>query len=323
MPAAIIWGKFILLLVLIYIFGVRASISADIIAEKKGWARAFIGVVLISMITSLPELFTGISSVTLKDSPDFAVGAILGSCIFNLLIIAIIEIFYRKNNFYSLKGKINMLPLGFGFILINILIFAFVIKLNVSIFNIGIFSIIIFILYFLFLRVIFLEKQTEESPKIYQGKKLKNEIVSFTISSVIIIGIGIYLPIVGDQIAQLMGWKHSFVGVIFFAMVTSFPELVVSFTAAKLGAFEMVLGNIAGSNLFNIAIIFIFDLIYIKGIILNQVSQSYVAVGLIALLMNFVVFFAVVRRSSFKIFNFVSLNAIFLVILYLINIMIS
>ncbi len=318
------WAKFLVLLVLICIFGVRASKSADIIAEKKKWAKAFMGVFFISMITSFPELFTGISSVVIKDSPDFAVGEILGSCIFNLMIIAIIEFFFRKNNIYKLRGKINILPLAFGFILINILTVGISLKLNLSIMNIGFFSILILIGYFVFLKIIFNEKQSGKTYKqIYKNKSLKREVIQFVISSLIIVGVGILLPVVGDEIAQGMGWKHSFVGVIFLAFVTSFPELVVSFTVARMGAFDMLLGNIAGSNLFNLGIIFIVDMFYVRGIIMNDVSVNLVNVGLIALLMNFVVFFALVRRSSFKLFDLVSINALILAVLFIINIFIS
>lgn len=318
------WAKFMVLLALIYIFGVKASKSADVIAEKKKWTKAFMGVIFISMITSFPELFTGISSVVIKDSPDFAVGEILGSCIFNLLIIAVIEIFFKKNNIYKLRGKINFLPLAFGLILINILTVGISLKLNLHVLNVGFFSILIIVSYLIFLRIIYNEKQSSKRGRqAYKQRSLKKEIVNFTISAAIIIAVGILLPIVGDDIAREMGWNHSFVGVIFLALVTSFPELVVSFTIARMGAFDMLLGNIAGSNMFNLGIIFIVDAVYFKGIILNNVSMNLVSVGLVALLMNFIVFFAVVRRSSFKLFNMVSVNAIILVFLYIVNLFIS
>ena len=137
------------------------------------------------------------------------------------------------------------------------------------------------------------------------------------------IGLGIYLPFVGKEIAEIMNWKESFVGIIFLALVTSFPELVVSFSAAKLGAFEMILGNIAGSNLFNVAIIFFIDMFYIKGQILGDVSKNNISVGIIAILMNFIVFFAVIRQSKYRFLNIISLNAIILVILYFVNLFVS
>lgn len=64
--------------------GTRLSKYGDIIAEKMGLGRAWVGLVLLASVTSLPELITGISSVTFVVAPDIAVGDVLGSCIFNI-----------------------------------------------------------------------------------------------------------------------------------------------------------------------------------------------------------------------------------------------
>jgi cation:H+ antiporter len=319
----IVWGKFVLLLILVYIFGTRATRSADVIAEKKGLARAFMGVVFISMITSFPELFTGISAGAIVKSPDIAIGQIVGSCIFNLGIIAIVELFFRKQRIYQLTGKLNILPLGFSLIIITAVTLLLSIRYKFNIFHIGVSSMIIFVLYLVFMYIVFKERKAEHDEKEkYKDKSLAKEMVYFILSAVVIIAVGIYLPIVGKELAQIMNWTDSFVGVIFLALVTSFPELVVSFSTAKMGALDMLVGNIAGSNLFNIAIIFIIDIAYIKGNVLLEASSGHISVGLIAILMNFVVFFAVVRKSSYRVFNLISINAILLIALYIINLLV-
>ncbi|MCP4148823.1 MAG: hypothetical protein GY757_13840 [bacterium] len=330
MTALIIWGKFFGLLVLIYIFGTRAAKSADIIAEIKGLAKAFMGVVFISMVTSFPELFTGISAVTLVDSPNMAIGQIMGSCLFNLLILAVIDVVFRKSNFFQLKGKINMLPLAFSFILINIFTIAIAVQFNLSILNVSIFSILILILYIFFMYVVFKEKagdngennsKSNGEPE-YANASLKKEIAIFIFSSLVIIGVGIYLPFVGEELAGLMGWNESFVGVIFLAFVTSFPELVVSFSTARMGAFDMLLGNITGSNMFNIAIVFFIDAFYIKNQIYGAVHPNNIPVGIIALLMTFIIFFGVVRQSKHKILGVFSINSLMLFVLYIIALLV-
>lgn len=323
----LVWGKFIVLLILIYIFGTRAAKSADVIAEKKGLAKAFMGVVFISMVTSFPELFTGISAVTIVDSPDLAMGEILGSCIFNLLIIAVIDIVYRKSSVFQLEGKINTLPIAFSFILINVLTLGIALsgdgKFGAAILNVSVFSILIFVLYIFFIRIIYKERKAESFDHVKAGAvNLKKEIFLFVVSSIIIIGVGIYLPVVGEELAQVMGWNDSFVGIIFLAFVTSFPELVVSFSTARMGAFDMLLGNITGSNLFNVAIIFFIDIFYLKHQLLGAVRPINVTVGIIAMLMNFILFFAVVRRSKQKILKIVSINAFLLILLYVLNVVV-
>ncbi len=323
MTAFVVWAKFLGLLVLVYFFGSKAARCADIIAEKKGLAKAFMGVVFISMITSFPELFTGISAGAIVQAPDIAVGQIVGSCVFNLLIIGFIEIFFRKKNIYSLTGKLNILPLGFSLIIITVLTFFLSIHFKPQIFHVGLSSVFIIILYLMFMWVVFKNKgaESEEEPR-YRNESLSKTMLWFVSSSLIIIGVGIYLPIVGKELAAIMNWTDSFVGVIFLALVTSFPEFVVSFSLARMGSIDMLLGNITGSNLFNIGIIFVIDLSYVKGNVLLSASPENVSVGLIAILMNFVILFAVIRHSTYRLFNFISINGIILIALYIINLLV-
>jgi cation:H+ antiporter len=319
----IVWGKFVLLLILIYIFGTRATRSADVIAEKKGLARAFMGVVFISMITSFPELFTGISAGAIVESPDIAIGQIIGSCIFNLVIIAVVELLFRKHKIYQLTGKQNFLPLGFSIILVTTLTLLLSIQFELNVFHVGLSSIILFFLYLVFMNLIFRERKArKQQEEKYKDKSQAKEMVWLIISALIIIAVGIYLPVVCKELAQIMNWTDSFVGVIFLALATSFPELVVSFSTAKMGAIDMLVGNIAGSNLFNIGIVFVIDVAYTKGNILLSTSSSNISVGLIAILMNFVVFFAVMRRSSYRVLGFISINAILLIVLYFVNLIV-
>ena len=73
---------------------------SDAIADKTGLGGNWIGFLLIGIVTSVPELASGISAATLADVPDLAVGAIFGACIFNLAIIVILDLFYRKDSIY-------------------------------------------------------------------------------------------------------------------------------------------------------------------------------------------------------------------------------
>ena len=87
-----VWLKFILCLVIILFAGTKAARYADIVAEKTGLGRIWIGLVLLAFITSIPELTTGISAVALVKVPDLAMGTLMGSCLFNLLILALLDV---------------------------------------------------------------------------------------------------------------------------------------------------------------------------------------------------------------------------------------
>jgi cation:H+ antiporter len=83
--------------------GVKLTVYGDAIADKTGLGGNWIGFLLIGIVTSVPELASGISPVTLADAPVLAVGAIFGACILNLAIIVILDLLYRSQT--VLKAK--------------------------------------------------------------------------------------------------------------------------------------------------------------------------------------------------------------------------
>ena len=87
----LIWLQFIGTAAIIFVSGKRLSTYADVIAEKTGLGRTVIGLALLAWITSLPELITGVASVLVHDLPEIAVGNVFGSCMFNLLIITLLD----------------------------------------------------------------------------------------------------------------------------------------------------------------------------------------------------------------------------------------
>ena len=83
--------------VIIFFAGKKLSFYGDQIAEKTGLGKAWIGLILLASVTSLPELIVGISSSAMIGSADLAVGDVLGSCAFNLAILAILDIFMPQH----------------------------------------------------------------------------------------------------------------------------------------------------------------------------------------------------------------------------------
>ena len=83
----------VLCIVLVVFLGTWLSQSADVLAEKTALGRSWVGAVLLAGATSLPELATGVSAVVVFDAPELAAGGIFGSCLFNLLLLALLDIF--------------------------------------------------------------------------------------------------------------------------------------------------------------------------------------------------------------------------------------
>jgi cation:H+ antiporter len=118
-----------------------------------------------------------------------------------------------------------------------------------------------------------------------------------------VIGAGIWLAFVGKDIARVTGWGESFVGSLFIAITTSLPEVAVSFAALRIGAVDMSIANITGSNLFNMTIISICDLFYWRGPILAHVSETHAFTGLIVIGMTVIFLAGLFSRTRHKIFG--------------------
>ena len=114
------WLQFIGITMVIFSAGSKLSKYGDVISEKTGMGRTWIGLVLMASVTSLPELITGFSSVVVFDLPDIAAGDLLGSCMFNLLILAAMDFACGGKPISSRTSRNQLLPAGFGILLLGV-----------------------------------------------------------------------------------------------------------------------------------------------------------------------------------------------------------
>jgi cation:H+ antiporter len=108
----------------------------------------------------------------------------------------------------------------------------------------------------------------------YENITLRKTLVNFAVSAVFIIGAGIWLAMIGDQISESTGLGGSFVGSLLIGLTTTLPEITVSYSALKIGAVDLAVSNMLGSNMFNMFLICIDDLMYTKGAILGAISPN-------------------------------------------------
>ena len=95
-----LWLQFLLCAVLIARAGLVLSATADRLAQAHGWGRGWVGLALLATVTSLPELASGVSAVTLVDAPNLAVGHALGACVVNLLFLGVVDALQRRQPLY-------------------------------------------------------------------------------------------------------------------------------------------------------------------------------------------------------------------------------
>jgi cation:H+ antiporter len=113
-----------------------------------------------------------------------------------------------------------------------------------------------------------------------------------------------------------MGWQESVVGTIFVAAATSLPEMVVTLSALRLGAVDLAVGNLFGSNLINLGILGLMGFLYVKAPLLQAVSEKHVGTGVMAIIMTGIAAVEMMYRPQKKTFRWLSLGAFLLVFLY-------
>ena len=266
-----IWIEFIVCAILIFWSGALLSKYGDVIAEKTGLGRAWIGAILIAGVTSLPELASGISAVAWLNAPNLAAGAVLGSCLFNLALIAMIDLAYQPGRVLAKAQEVHILSGGLGVLMLGIVAMGVLIGpvLNgFGILGVSVLSIVIPVLYGVGGKMIaglekerageVLKKEAVEGG--YAAISTRRALLVFMFSGVAVIGLGIWLASIGDRLAETTGLSRSFVGNLFLALTTSLPEIAASLAAIRLGAIDLAIGNVLGSNLFNITLFFVYDL---------------------------------------------------------------
>jgi|TARA_B100000315_G_scaffold257284_1_gene305626 cation:H+ antiporter len=324
----LVWLKFFFCLVVILFAGTKLARYADVISEKTGLGRTWIGLTLLAIITTMPELATGVSAVALVNLPNLALGNFLGSCIFNLTIIAVLDMLYRPTPLLSGVGTKHLLPAGLGILLISLAAGNILAGESFSGFalgRVGIPTIIIFISYLLIIRrILFYERQYQpqsEQTASSQYEELDHKTVYlwFTLAALAIIGAGIWLAFIGNEITATYSWSDGFVGSLFLAIATSMPELVVSIAAVRLGAVDMAIAGILGANMLNMANLFIIDLFYGRGPILSSVESDHLITAAVAIAMTLVIIGGIMFRQKQKTFRFISWYAVVLIGLYLLS----
>ena len=299
-----VWLQFAFCTAVIMYAGSRLSKYGDIISEKTGMSGSWIGVILMASVTSLPELITGVSSVAMFDLPEIAIGDVLGSCMFNILLIAVLDFIGGDKPILSQGGDEQMHTALFSVFMIGLAALAIAGSEQVPTVGwIGISSIFILVVYFASMRFIFaIEKQKEKDEKEeeFADTSRKRAFTIYGVNAVVVIAAATWLPKLGEKIARMTGLGESFVGTLFVALATSLPELVITYTALRRGAVDMALGNLFGSNLFNIAIFAVDDIAYRKGPILAEVGSDHAVTAAGAILLSLVALIGIVTHSPNK-----------------------
>jgi cation:H+ antiporter len=324
----LVWLQFFACTGVILYAGTRLSRYADILAEKTGLGRTWIGLVGLAVVTSLPELVTGSSAILWVKAPDIAVGNLLGACVLNLVILAVADLYYPPGPILSAADRGHLLAAAFGVVMLGVAALGITARGTFGRLNfggyLGLSSPVLVICYLMAMRAIYRYQRREmtewrkehKEQLLYSDLTLFQSAVNFGASALLVTAAAIWLPRAAENMALLMGWHLTMVGTFFVAAVTTLPELVVTISAMRLGAVDLAVGDLLGSLLVNVAMLGIMDLLYVNGSLLEMVSPENAGTALMAIVMLGIAAAEMMYRPQKKTFRWLSLGAFSLVFLY-------
>jgi cation:H+ antiporter len=323
-----VWVEFIICAGLLVWAAILLSKYGDVLAVKTGLGRAWVGAILIAGVTSLPELASGISAVTWLKAPNLAAGAILGSCLFNLALIAVMDLAYQPGRILTKAHDGHILSAGLGILMLGMVAMGVLVGTSyssVGILGFSLLSLLLLVTYAFGGRMISTVEQarqaevldqTADAEGFAQISTFKTYFV-FILSALAVVGLGIWLASIGDRISATTGLSRSFVGNLFLATSTSLPEIAASLAAIRIGAIDMAIGNVLGSNLFNIALLAIYDLADGRANFWASLTDANGFAAVIAMMMTGVVIISLMYRVSPKTPYRFSWDGISLSVMYL------
>ena len=291
----------------ILLAGVRLSRYGDVIAARTGMGGTWFGLLAMAAVTSLPELITGASSVALFDVPDIAAGDAIGSCMFNLVIFAFLDL----RDPVPLTARVHqghVLSAAFGILLLGLAALAIQAgSAAPALGPVALHSVAFVAAYAFAMRTIFAFERSRMSQLATEvagpgeaGMPLRRAVQLYVANAVVLVAAAAYLPSVADAFAGVTGLERSFVGSLFVAASTSLPEIVVSVAAARIGALDMAAGNLFGSNLFNMAVLGVDDFFYMRAPLLSAVSPAHLLTLTAAMMMTAVAVVGLTYRAQRK-----------------------
>lgn len=255
----------------------RLTDGAVAIAERMHISQMVIGLTIVAMGTSMPEFFVSFMSA-LKDTPDMAVGNVVGSNIFNTLLIV---------GCAALVTPIMILPatvkkdIPFAMVA-SVALLLMCLDGNIS----RIDAVVLLVLFAVFMY--FTLKGAKENEQSMQQTSAKS---SKSFMSVVWIVVGLVCLVFGSNlfvdattvIARQLGVSDAVIGLTIIAGGTSFPELATSVVSARKGQSGIAIGNVLGSNVFNILLI-----LGVTGVMSPMTLQGITTVDLTMLVVSMV-----------------------------------
>ena len=318
-----VWLEFLISAAVITFAAMQLSKYGDVIGLRTKLGGAFAGTLLLAAATTLPELLTTVTSIR-AGVPDLAAGILFGSNMINIMLLAILDMVHyrrrvsRKNaEKHALAGSLTVLMIALAIFFIIADIPA---VLRLGNFVVGMDGLTMIIVYLLAMSL--LSKQSRQHALPVDVEEIPDDVPSLK-TALIWFGAAVVLLVFATprmvdasfRIAELTGLGATFIGSTLVAFVTSLPEAVTTIAAARIGADDMAIGNLFGSNMFNMVSIGIADLFLLGGRFFAVIDPSFILIGAIGLLMTIFALISTLARLERRIW-FLEIDSIILILAY-------
>jgi cation:H+ antiporter len=272
----------------------------------------------------------GISSSAIVQSADLATGDILGSCAFNLGILAMLDALEPgRRPLMGVVSHRHILNAALGIVLMGLVGLALFMPRDILVLPwIGLSSLAFIGVYLASIGVMYKNEQrnvvaTNEDQQAQHDSRsytLRGVVLRYTLYAAIIIAAALAIPYFADHLSELSGLGKSFVGTLFLAVATSLPEIAVSLSAVRRGSTDLAVGNLLGSNIFNVLILAVDDIFYTRGLLLKDASDFHLISIFSTVIMSAVVIIGLSYRSLSKRFV-MALDAAIILAIYIGNLL--
>jgi len=290
----------------IVLAGTRLANYGDAIGKRTGIGQGWIGLLLLATVTSIPELTTTMTGAWLG-TPNIAVGNAFGSNLFNVVIIAVLDIMLiRRTTVLSRVRRHHVASGALAILLTAIAMLGIVLEWPYAWGGISPFSFLILAIYIIGVYALYrverdAYRDEDQDDNANTSLPLRTAAIGFAVCAGVIIAAGIFLISSAKALSEMTGISASVMGAVLVAVVTSLPEMATSFGALRIGAFDMILGNLFGSNMFNILTIFFADIAFRRGSIfagLGGGATDQLVVALLGVLLTGIAVVAIAVRPK-------------------------
>lgn len=315
-----VWIQFIVSAAVVVVAAIKLAEYGDAISVRTRLGGMFIGTLLMAGATSLPELLTMLNSLD-QGVPGLAVGNVFGSNMFNMFLLAVLDAVFWQARILRRVATKHALTASLAVFIAALSIFFILADIDVQIGWVGLDSLFLIVTYVVGVRLLQGDSPRpassgEDAAEIVGVLSLPWALVGFAVASGALVLATPWLVRSSVGIAEITGLSTGFIGALLVAIVTSLPELTAVVAAARLGAHDLAVGNLFGSNLFNVFILGLTDLFYLPGRFLGTVDPAFAVAGLLGLLMTALGLINNLARAERRIL-FVEVDALLLALGYI------